>query len=457
MNKLQMKKRIYSVLMSFLIVAVETGVAIAAEVLYYNMRVPKEFVFWGHVFLAALYAFILFTFSAMYGGLKVGSFRMIELAFSQGLATLVTNVIYYAIIVLWAYHLPSFIPIIIVMIVQCLCISAWIVVATYIFRFLFPPLDVLLIYEGDTKDSFIEKVKTRRHQFQINEVVLATSPYEELTALIDKHQAVMMWDVSSEQRNILFKYCYDRSVETYVMPKIMDIVLRGATPLHFFDTPLLLTKSSPLEIEQLAIKRIFDIVFSLILIVVTSPIMLITAILVKAYDGGSIIYKQKRLTVDDKEFYIYKFRSMREDAEKDGVARLASASDDRVTPIGKVIRKIRFDELPQLFNVIAGTMSFVGPRPERPEIAKQYIQDMPEFTYRTKVKAGITGYAQVYGKYNTLPYDKLKLDLYYIENYSLWLDIKLIILTTKTLFKADATEGVAKGNITPILEEKKDR
>lgn len=453
MNRLQMKKRIFSVLMSFLIVALETSVAISAEVLYYNMRVPKEFVFWGHVFLAALYAFILFIFSAMYGGLKIGSFRMIELAFSQGLATLITNAIYYAIIVLWAYHLPSFVPIIIVTVIQCLCIAVWIFVATYFFRLLFPPLDVLLIYDGDTKDSFVDKVKTRRHQFKINETVLATESYDKITELIDKHQAVMMWDVSAEQRNILFKYCYEHSVETYVMPKIMDIVLRGATPLHFFDTPLLLTKSSPLEIEQLITKRIVDIVLSLILIVITSPIMLITAILVKAYDGGSIIYKQKRLTVDNKEFYIYKFRSMREDAEKDGVARLAAAADDRVTPIGRVIRKIRFDELPQLFNVIAGSMSFVGPRPERPEIAEQYIENMPEFTYRTKVKAGITGYAQVYGKYNTLPYDKLKLDLYYIENYSLWLDIKLIILTTKTLFKADATEGVAKGNITAVSED----
>ena len=436
--------------MSLLIVAIETGIVAYVEVVYYNTQLPKAFYFWGHVFIAVVYAFILFIFSAMYGGLKIGSFRMIELMFSQSLATLVTNVIFYAIVTLLAYHFPSVIPLIIAMVIQIFFIGGWILVATYIHRFLFPPLDVLLIYEGETKDIFIDKVKTRRHQFKINEVILATEDMDKITNLIDKHQAVMMWDVSADLRNIIFKYCYEHSVETYVMPKIMDIVLRGATPIHFFDTPLLLTKSSPLEVEQLFIKRFFDIVISLILIVIASPFMLITAILVKAYDGGSIIYKQKRLTVDNKEFYIYKFRSMREDAEKDGVARLAQASDDRVTPIGKVIRKIRFDELPQLFNVIAGSMSFVGPRPERPEIASQYIKDMPEFTYRTKVKAGITGYAQVYGKYNTLPYDKLKLDLYYIENYSLWLDIKLIILTVKTLFKPDATEGVASGNITAV-------
>lgn len=455
MNKLQLRKRIYSFLMSLLIVAIETGIVSYVEVVYYNTQLPKAFYFWGHVFIAVVYAFILFIFSAMYGGLKIGSFRMIELVFSQGLATLITNVIFYAIVTLLAYHFPPIIPLFVAMIIQCFCIGAWIIIATYIYRFLFPPLDVLLIYEGNKKDIFVEKVKTRRHQFKISESVLATNSLEEITKMIDSHQAVMMWDVSSERRNVLFKYCYEHSVETYVMPKIMDIVLRGATPLHFFDTPLLLTKSSPLEVEQLIFKRLFDIIISLILIIVLSPFMLITAILVKTYDGGSIIYKQKRLTVNNKEFYIYKFRSMREDAEKDGIARLASASDDRVTPIGKVIRKIRFDEFPQLFNVIAGSMSFVGPRPERPEIAEKYIVDMPEFTYRTKVKAGITGYAQVYGKYNTLPYDKLKLDLYYIENYSLWLDIKLIILTVRTLFKFDSTEGVAQGNITPVEEEKK--
>lgn len=442
--------------MSLIIVALETGVAAYIEVVYYNTQLPKAFYFWGHVFIAVVYAFILFVFSAMYGGLKIGQFRMIELVFSQGIATLMTNVIFYAIVTLLAYHFPPMIPLLTSMLIQCVLIGVWVIVATYIHRFLFPPLDVLLIYEGNTKDMFIGKVKTRRHQFKINEMVPATRPYDEITACVDKHQAVMMWDVSAERRNIIFKYCYEHSVEIYVMPKIMDIVLRGSTQLHFFDTPLYLIKSSPLEIEQLIFKRLFDIIVSIIMIVIASPFMLITAIAVKVYDGGSIIYKQKRLTVDNKEFYIYKFRSMREDAEKDGVARLATEADDRITPVGKLIRKIRFDELPQLFNVIAGSMSFVGPRPERPEIAAKYMVDMPEFTYRTKVKAGITGYAQVYGKYNTVPYDKLKLDLYYIENYSLWLDIKLIILTLRTLFKLDATEGVAEGNVTPLEKEKKD-
>lgn len=454
MNKSQVKKRIYRFFVSLVIVVLETLVASYVEVVYYNTQLPKAFYFWGHVFIAVVYAFILLIFSAMYGGLKIGQFRMIELVFSQGIATFITNVIFYAIVTLLAYHFPPVIPLILSMLIQCFIIGLGIIIATNIYRFLFPPLDVLLIYEGTTKDTFVDKVKTRRHQFRINDSIDATSPIEEITKRIDEHRTVMMWDVSADRRNSIFKYCYENSVEIYIMPKIIDIVLRGSTPLHFFDTPLLLIKSSPIEFEQLVIKRILDIVISLILIVITSPLMIITALLVKACDGGSIIYRQKRLTVGNREFYIYKFRSMREDAEKDGVARLASASDDRVTPVGKIIRKIRFDELPQLFNVISGSMSFVGPRPERPEIAQKYIEDMPEFSYRTKVKAGITGYAQVYGKYNTLPYDKLKLDLYYIENYSIWLDIKLVILTIRTLFKLDATEGVSEGSITAADENK---
>ena len=210
-----------------------------------------------------------------------------------------------------------------------------------------------------------------------------------------------------------------------------------------------------LTMDQRFFKRMIDLVCALILAIITSPIMLITAIIVKLYDGGPVLYKQVRVTRDDKEFKIMKFRSMRVDAEKDGVARLASKNDDRITPIGKFIRKVRIDELPQLFNIIKGEMSFIGPRPERPEIIKQYLEEMPEFAYRTKVKAGLAGYAQVYGKYNTTPYDKLKLDLTYIENYTLWMDIKLMLLTLKILFSPESTEGVDEQQITALKGENK--
>lgn len=454
MEKKQAQKRLYTSLMAFLIMMLETGIVLYIWYWYYNTELPKAYYFWGHVFISAVYMAILIVFSVMYGGLKVGSYRMLELVFSQGYSTLVTNILFYAIVCLLAYHFPSPVPLIIGMLIQCVIIGLWIWLSTLGYRALFPPTDVLLVYGGKNEQTFEDKVKTRRHQFTITKKMCVEN--EDISSIMDeieKHEAVMLWDLPNSVRNKIFKRSYESDVDVYVSPKIMDIALKGSENLHFFDTPLLYTKSSPIEAEQALIKRLFDIVLSLLLIVIFSPIMLITALCVKCYDHGSVFYKQVRCTKGDAEFKIIKFRSMIESAEKDGVARLAQKNDSRITPIGKFIRRTRIDELPQLFNVLKGEMSFVGPRPERPEIIKQYIEAMPEFAYRTKVKAGITGYAQIYGKYNTLPYDKLKLDLFYIENFSVWLDLKLVILTVKTLFTFDSTEGVAAGNITPIKED----
>ncbi|MEG0541922.1 MAG: sugar transferase [Angelakisella sp.] len=162
----------------------------------------------------------------------------------------------------------------------------------------------------------------------------------------------------------------------------------------------------------------------------------------KLQDGGPVFYKQARLTLDGREFTLYKFRSMIVDAESKCGAQLAQKNDARITPVGRFIRKVRLDELPQLINILRGDMSIVGPRPERPEIVSEYEDYIPEFRFRLKVKAGLTGYAQVLGKYNTTPYDKLKLDLMYIEKYSFLLDIKLILMTIKILFMPASTEGV---------------
>jgi len=444
------RKRAYTFFVSLLIVALETTVIGIVWVNYYNLQLPKQYFYKGHIFILAVYVIILFFFSVMYGGLKVGSYRMLELLFSQVFATACADALLYLIACLLAYHFPSVLPMFVVGIVQCICVGGWIVAATFGYRTLFPPLDVLLIYEGKHTEQFVNKVKTRKHQFCITESIRADMDLKEICNVIDKHEVVMMWDIPTAIRNRIFKYCYQKSVDVYVMPKISDIILNGSEMLHLFDTPLLLTKSTPMEPEQIMVKRMFDFLFAILILIITSPIMLLTAIAIKLYDGGPVFYTQVRCTINDKPFKIYKFRSMIIEAEKDGVARLASKNDDRITPIGKIIRKVRIDELPQLFNVINGTMSFIGPRPERPEIIDKYTDQMPEFSYRTKVKAGLTGYAQIYGKYNSMPYDKLKLDLYYIEHYSFWLDMKLIILTLKILLSLESTEGVGDGNITPI-------
>ena len=216
-----------------------------------------------------------------------------------------------------------------------------------------------------------------------------------------------------------------------------------------FHVPMMRLNRYGPKFEYLMFKRLFDICISLCGIIVLSPFMLLTALMIKLQDGGPVLYKQVRLTKDDKEFKILKFRSMRMDAEKDGVARLSTGeNDDRITPVGKIIRAIRFDELPQLFNILKGDMSVVGPRPERPEIASEYEKEMPEFRLRLQAKAGLTGYAQVFGKYNSLPYDKLQMDLLYIANPSILQDLRIMLATIKILFMKESTEGVAEGQTT---------
>ena len=245
-----------------------------------------------------------------------------------------------------------------------------------------------------------------------------------------------------ENKKRLFKACYERKLLIYDVPSITDMLLASSDILHMVDTPILkINKFGPSEMEKM-VKRFIDILGSLVLLILTSPLFLFSAIGIKLEDGGDIFYKQVRLTKDSKPFKIIKFRSMIMNAEKKTGAVLAKQDDDRITKIGKFIRKTRFDELPQLINILRGDMSFVGPRPERPEIYSEICKTMPEFKYRLVVKAGLTGYAQIYGKYNTSLRDKLLLDLYYIENYRLIDDIKLLLLTLKIVFNKEATEGV---------------
>jgi len=409
----------------------------------------------------ALYFFILYFLSNMYGGFRIGFLKNAEVVFSQAFATLAANVIIYLELSIMAKHL--FVPQIFfaMTVAQIIIAIVWTSIANWIYRSIFPPRKLLLIHGDRDIKSILAKFSGRKDKYDIVQCLhvncgMEVWAKEILTGLQGReYDGVVIWDVSTPDRNEILKFCYAKSIRVYTMPKITDVILMGAEELHLFDTPILLTREYSLTLEQRFVKRLIDLVCSAILIVITSPIMLITAIVIKAYDGGPVLYKQVRCTQNQREFEIMKFRSMRTDAEKDGVARLAQKNDSRITPIGKFIRKVRIDELPQLINIFRGDMSFIGPRPERPEIISQYMEIMPEFAYRMKVKAGLAGYAQVYGKYNTTPYDKLKLDLTYIENYSLWMDIQLMLLTLKILFWPDSTEGVESEQITALKAEMK--
>ena len=453
MKKNDAKRRIVYLLICLFGIALQGAIFSHFYYVYYITAIKLPFWKRGHWLIIILYLLLYFLFTNMYGGLKYGQHRNVDIIVGQLVSFVLVNVIEYFEISLlnfgllypWNYLRMS--------VEQILVAIIWVIVGNWIYRYSFPPRKLLLVHGDRPIEEINRKFESRKDKFTLAGFINISEGFENICKRAEEgFEGVVIWDIPSDMRNKVLKYCYGRNLRVYIMPKISDVILSGAEQLHLFDSPILLTREEPLRLEERAIKRLIDIVCSLILIVISSPFMLVTAIAVKLYDGGPILYKQIRCTKGAKEFKICKFRSMKVDAEKDGVARLAKANDDRITPVGHFIRKCRLDELPQLFNILKGDMSFIGPRPERPEIIKQYLETMPEFAFRMKVKAGLAGYAQVYGKYNTTPYDKLKLDLCYIENYSLWLDIKLMMLTIKVLFMPDATEGVGDQQITALKE-----
>lgn len=409
----------------------------------------------GHLLVIGIYFVLLFFFSNTYGALKIGYLKPFDVFLSQIFSLICVNVISYAqLSLMYGWLILGGEKMIPMTIWQIAAAGAWSWLCNLIYKKAFPPRELLLVHGERTIDDIMAKFASRPDKYHVKNCMNIDAGYAEIEKeLANGYDAIVLWDVHTEDRNKLLKYCYSRSIRVYMMPKIPDVIVKGSEQLHLFDTPILLTREYALSIDQRIAKRIIDVICSLILLVIASPIMLITAIVIRLYDGGPVLYKQIRCTRDAKEFEILKFRSMRVDAEKDGVARLASKNDSRITPIGKFIRAVRIDELPQLINILKGEMSFIGPRPERPQIIAQYMEEMPEFAFRMKVKAGLAGYAQVYGKYNTTPYDKLKLDLFYIENYSVWLDIKLMLLTLKILFTPDATEGVDAKQVTALKQQ----
>ena len=452
MKNYEQYKRMIRFLTSVTILAAEIGIYWLVWETSISEMAGTPFFRKGDWLMIAVYGLLLLFFSKMYGGLKIGYLERGNVLYSQILAVVLVNGFTYLQAALLAKHFLNFTPFMLMLVLQVVAISIWTVGASILFQKLFPPRQMLLVYGNRPSLSLMHKMNLRKDRYQIKTVVHVDEGLEKILRMISSYDAVVICDVPSPMRNQILKACYTEEIRVYMMPKISDILIRSAEEITLFDTPLIMARNGRMPIEQAFFKRLMDIVISGIACIVVLPFMAGTALAVKLEDGGPVLYKQKRLTIGGREFYVYKFRSMRIDAEKDGVARLASAGDNRITRVGNFIRKVRLDELPQLFNILKGDMSIVGPRPERPEIAKQYETEMPEFSYRLRVKAGLTGYAQIFGKYNTTPYDKLKLDLHYIQNYSLMLDVKLMIQTVKILFMKESTEGIAAGQTTAALD-----
>ena len=399
--------------------------------------------------IGVVFCTLYMTYGRIYDSFLISLVRITELVYSQALSLIMSDGLYYVVLCLMQRRLAPLWPIAALFAVQLLISVLWCVCAHRWYFALFPAKQTAVIHDRGRDVGDLISTYGLRKKFDVKRTVTLEECLAGDFCVLDGMQTVFLCGISSHDRNLILKQCVERGITVYVLPKIGDIIMSGAKQMHLFHLPFLRVGRYDPVPEYLFFKRLFDILVSACALILLSPLMLAVGFAIRR-DGGPALYRQCRLTKDGKRFDVLKFRSMRVDAEKDGVARLASAHDDRITPIGHVIRKCRIDELPQLINILKGDMSIVGPRPERPEIAAQYQQELPEFSLRLQAKAGLTGFAQVYGKYNTTPYDKLQMDLMYIANPSFWEDIRIIFATIKILFLPESTEGVAEGQETAM-------
>ena len=444
-RKREEKKHLIRKLEAFLQIALLTGIYYLIWLFFYQ-DVTFPYLGRGKFVLMGIYAvltLILFHYS---DGFNYGHSKLADIIVSQTIAIFLVNFITYWQLSLISNVMIAVLPMLVLTVIDMLiCLGCCYLYNLYYLKH-HTPHDLIMIYGTESALELEEKMSMRGDKYQIKATVSVEKGFEYICQEIEKHEAVLLNDVPAQIRNDILKYCYTNEIRLYTTPKLSDIVISGAEKITTFDTPLLLVKGIGLNLEQRVIKRAMDIVLCSIAMIVAAPIMLIVAIAIKLEDGGPVFFKQERVTIGGKRFDILKFRSMIVDAEKFGEVIPATDRDPRITKVGNVIRATRIDELPQIINILKGEMSIVGPRPERVEHVEKYQEEIPEFIYRTKVKGGLTGYAQIYGKYNTSPYDKLRLDLTYIEEYSILLDIKLILMTLQIMLRKESTEGFKTEN-----------
>ena len=440
-KKRELYKRSLRILFSLLLISAHTLCFGIVWLNYYLQGMAAPFFERGNWLFYAVYAIVFIVFLFCFDGLKYGIYRRPNIILSQILATLGTSFLTYLQICLLSLRFVSVLPLLAMTGVNILICISFTCVSDGVIRFLFPPKRMLVICDSYPPDQLLRKMRGRRDKYAPGDVVNVSAGMEVLEPRMLEAESVLVYDVHSEMRNKIIKFCFENDIRAYSTTKISDILIRGAESIHVFDTPLLLYRNIGLSVEQRFLKRLMDIVISLLMLILTSPFLLISALAIKLYDGGPVFFLQDRCTLGGKVFKIHKFRSMIVDAEKDNTPHPAEERDPRITPVGRVLRATRMDELPQLIDILVGNMSIVGPRPERVEHVEKYTAEIPEFSYRLKVRGGLTGYAQLYGKYNTSAYDKLQLDLMYIQNYSVLLDIRLILLTLKIMFMKESTEG----------------
>ena len=407
--------------------------------------------------LFLLYCVVAYVLLRLYQAFDIGGSLRGTLFLGQCISLAVINGIFFVISLFVVRRNIQVMPFLGLFVCQIAVSLIWTVVVHKLYFAITKPLNACIVCKRKDEINKFTSTRLFDKRFKITRICLDPENYDAVRKDLENVSVVFITGVDSLVRNGILKMCIEKNIPCYVDPKIGDTLMGCSKPIYMFSVPVIYVARANLSPEYRIMKRVLDIVISLFTLLLVSPLMIIVALCIKLYDKGPVFYMQERLTKDGKVFNIIKFRSMIITAEKDGVARLASENDERITPIGKFIRACRIDELPQFINILKGEMSVVGPRPERPEIAEEYNKTNSSFDLRLQTKAGLTGYAQIYGRYNIDPLDKLKYDLIYVSNATTVEDIKIILATVKTLFQKEATQGVEANQITALFEEEKER
>ncbi len=454
-NHFEQYKRIIKCASSTVIIMLELAIYWYVWLNYYNRNMQEPFYRRGNWLIAGDYVVVLLLLHRLYGGLKIGIYKYWNLVYSHMISIIGVNIFSYVQVVLFDKKMHNPTALMAMTVVDFILVMVWAWAYKKVYNTLFPKRKLLLVYGQNSMFHLMNRIDTREDKYEIAKIISIDKGIDLIIEQAEKYDGIIIGDIPADMRNKLVKMCFCRDIRSYTLPKLSDILLRSSTELNIFDSPLYLSRNiGGLAWDQKLVKRMVDIIVASLLLVITSPFFLLIAILIRCTDPGPVLYTQKRLTEGGIIFNIYKFRTMVVDAEKKSGPIKAGDKDPRILPIGHILRATRLDELPQLINILKGEMSMVGPRPERPELTEIITRHIPEFEYRLKVKAGLTGYAQIYGRYCTTSYDKLKLDLTYIRNYSVWLDLKLILMTPKVLFMKESTDGFEDGKWEdPALKE----
>ena len=394
------------------------------------------------------FAITYILFSKIYGNMQIGEFKSKQVIYSTSLTVFFTDILAYLSLMVmltnpnnvWAnasFRVENLHILLLVFVLQVVLIGFASYLGNYFYFKLFEPKKSIVVYDKDYSQD--TKIQEYLNQYRKQYVLVESIEIRDhrIDDVLSECDFVVFAEMDSDVRKNLVEVCYLLDIDFAFTPSVSDVIEMSGVHATYGDKPIVEVRVAALTFNQRVVKRLMDIFVSAVGILITLPLWLVFVIAIKLDDNGPIFFRQTRKTVNGNEFKVFKFRSMKVDSANVSV----SSDDDRITRVGKVLRKIRLDELPQLLNILNGDMSLVGPRPEMLENITAYEAEMPEFSYRLKAKAGLTGMAQIEGKYNTLPKDKLILDLIYIENYSIWLDIKLIFKTAIIFFKKDSTEG----------------